>query len=82
MSKNNTNGYISLIIVAIVAIVAMVFLMQPKDEPSTKLGKAVEEMADGIKDAADELKPNKTAGEKFGDAVKDVGDDIKNAARE
>lgn len=57
MSKPNSNNYVMLAIVAVVAVVALVFLMQPKDTPGTKLGKAMDEMADGINDAADELKP-------------------------
>jgi hypothetical protein len=79
MSQPNSNNYLLLAIVAIVAVVALVFLMQPKETPGTKLENAVEEMADGIDDAADELKPNRTAGEKLGDAVEDAGDSIKDA---
>ncbi len=80
MAKANPKNYVMLTIVAIVVVVAFVLLIQPKDTPGTRLGNAMDEMADGIDDAADELKPNKTPAEKLGDAVEDVGDSIEDAA--
>lgn len=78
MSSSNSN-YMMLTAVAIIAIVALFFVVQSQNEPRTPLGKAAEEMADGVEDAADELKPNKPVGEKIGDAVEDAGDNIKDA---
>lgn len=79
--NNNNSSYVILAIVAIIAVVALVFFLQPRDEPSTQLGRAVEEMAEGIDDAANEFGRDKTAGEKLGDAVEDLGDDIGDASR-
>ncbi|MGE0754036.1 MAG: hypothetical protein AB7L92_02625, partial [Alphaproteobacteria bacterium] len=66
--------------VAIFAVVALVFMVQKNKEPSTKLGNAVEDMADGVEDAAEELDPNRTTGEKVGDAIEDMGENIEDAA--
>ncbi len=83
MTKNNTgasNSYVVIAIVAIVAIIGAMFIARHEDKPSTKLGRAVEDLGEGVEDAADEMKPNRTPVEKVGDAIEDVGDDIKDSA--
>ena len=81
MAKNN-NGYLVLGIVAIVVIVALALLLRPVPRETTSLGRAADEISEGVRDAADELNPReKTTGEKIGGAVEDLGDDIKDAAR-
>lgn len=79
MSNNNKTNYLMLALVAIVTMVALIFFMQPKDEPSTRLENAAEEMSDGIENAAEELDPNRTTGEKIGDAIEDMGENIEDA---
>lgn len=78
-NDNSKAAYLTLGFIAIVAIVAIVVLLQPKDEPDTALGRAAEEVGEGLEDAGRELDPNRTPGEKFGDAVEDVGEDIQDA---
>lgn len=80
-NPNTNNSYIVLIVVAIVAVVAMAYLIRPQEESSTALGRAVEEISEGMHDAANELDGNRTPGEKLGEAVEDVGRDIKDGSR-
>lgn len=80
MTTNNAKGgYFVLALIAIVALAGLVALMQPKDDPSTRLGKAVEEVGEGLEDAGRELDPNRSAGEKVGDAIEDLGDSVEDA---
>lgn len=75
-NSRSNNSYIVLALIAMITVLGLVFLMQREDEPSTRLGKAVEEVGDGLKDAGRELDPHRTTGEKIGDAIEDVGDSI------
>lgn len=78
MNQRNQNLiYIILVVLAIGVTVALV--NQSNNEPETRLGRAVDEIGDGVKDAGRELDPNRTPGEKFGDAIDDLGDDIQDA---
>jgi uncharacterized protein YpmS len=78
MSNNNNNThFVMLAIIALFVVVALIFLMQPRDEPSTQLGRAVDEMTDGMEDAADELDPNRTTGERIDETLEDAGESIK-----
>jgi len=78
---NDRNSYLGMAIIAIIAaIVIFALLQQPKEpEPTTSLGRAVEEISDGVEDAGRELDPDRTTGEKIGDAVEDAGEDIQDA---
>ncbi len=75
---DNNNKNLIIIILVVVAVVAIAVAIDSNEKPSSKLGKAVDEVAEGIDDAADELNPERrTTGEKIGDAVEDMGNDIK-----
>lgn len=77
MQQQDTKAnFIILGIIAILAIAAMFYFMRPSDEPSTRLGKAAEEVSEGLEDAGRELKPHRSTGEKIGDAVEDAGEAI------
>lgn len=80
MANNSNTNYFILAAVAIVAVVALTFFMQPEKNPDSRLGNAVEEMADGVEDAGRELDPHRTTGEKIGEAVEDAGERIQDAA--
>lgn len=56
-------------------------LMANNEPKETRLERAMEELGDGMQNAADEFDTDRSTGEKFGDAVEDLGDDIKDATR-
>lgn len=76
LTRNN-NTYILWLALAIIIGVALVLALQ-EDKPDTRLGRAAEEIGEGIDNAAREMKPEseKTVGEKIGGAVRDVGERI------
>lgn len=78
---NDRNSYLGMAIIAIIAgIVIFALLQQPKEQESTTaVGRAVDEISDGVEDAGRELDPNRTTGEKIGDAVEDAGEEIQDA---
>lgn len=81
MLKNN--NYTIVLIIAIVILAGVVYFAGPKSDSSdTALGRAAEDIGDGIQDAGRELRGEKTFGEKVGDAVEDMGEGIKDSADE
>jgi len=81
MAKNESKtNYAILVVVAIITLAAIIFFVTPKDDSDTRIGNAAEEISEGVNDAADELRGERSTGEKIGDAVEDVGNDIKDAA--
>ena len=76
---NSRNGYLGLAVIALIAVIVIVFLVQPKEEPSGKFGEAAEELSDGVEGAVRELDPHRTTGEKIGDAIDDAGEDLEDA---
>lgn len=78
-STNMRTGYWVLILLAGILIGGLLMLGQTKEEPSTRLGNAVEELGEGLEDAGRELDPNRSAGEKVGDAIEDFGDRVEDA---
>ena len=66
--------YAVLILFSAALTAAIINNNEPKE---TGFERAMEELGDGIDNAADELDHDRTAGEKFGDAIEDMGDDIK-----
>jgi hypothetical protein len=76
------NAYLGMAVIALVIAFIIAALLQPKDTPTTSLGRAAEEISDGFEDAGRELDPNRTTGEKVGDAIEDIGEDIQDASEE
>lgn len=72
---NRTIGYIALFVIG--ALLLVVITDSMKSEPETRLGAAVEEIGDGVKNAGRELDANRSTGDKIGDAVEDLGNDIR-----
>lgn len=82
MATSQQKSMVTLAIVAIVAVVAMTVLLQPKEPTSgEKIGNAIDELADGVKDAGRELKPHRSPTEKIGDAIEDAGRSIEDAGQ-
>lgn len=79
-TDSNKYSYVILALIAVVALAALFYLTRPSDEPSTRLGKAVDEVSEGLEDAGRELKPERTTGEKIGDAVEDAGEAIQDSS--
>ncbi len=73
------NNYIIVIVILLVAVI-FIYESDRRNEPSERVERAVEDFSDGVEDAADELKPNRSLGEKVGDKIEDIGDDIKDSA--
>ena len=64
------------VIVALIAIVAIVGLnMQREETPGERIGNAVDEMGDGMEDAAEEMQ-NRSPMEKVGDSIEDAGEEV------
>ena len=78
--KNN-NLTIVLVLAVILLAGAVYFSNAHDNEPDTAIGRAAEDIGDGIQDAGRELSGEKTTGEKIGDAVEDVGEGIKDSSR-
>ena len=79
---DNRNTYLGFAVIAAIIAVIIFVLMQPREDSSTKLGRAADEISEGIEDAGRELDPNRTTGEKIGDAVEDLGEDIQDASEQ
>jgi len=82
MAKNEPKAnHAILAVVAIITLAAIIFFVTPKNDSESRLSNAAEEIGEGVNDAADELRGERSTGEKIGDAVEDVGNDIKDAAQ-
>ncbi len=74
-----SNAKLGYILMGIVAVVVVIALVNMNNEPSTQLGRATEELSEGVEDAGRELDPNRSAGERVGDAIEDMGENIQDA---
>jgi uncharacterized protein YpmB len=77
MDMKKTNLNIIIIILGILAAVIMIFQIQNNQKSSFE--KAVDDISNGVSNAADEFK-EKTPAEKVGDAVKDAGQKVKDSS--
>ena len=79
-------GWASVIGLYKLAIITLMIVMltgcydDEKTAPE-RVENAADEVSQGFEDAADELDPNRTAGEEVGDAVEDAGQAIEDAAQ-
>lgn len=81
MSQSNSKaGYFLLIVIAVLAIVILAIMMN-EDREENRLSNAVEEINEGLEDAADEMDGNRSIGERMGDNIEEMGEDIQDATQ-
>lgn len=83
MQSGNTRsrmGYLWTALLAVLVVLMIAILLKPEREPSTRVGRAVEDLRDGINDARRDLKSDQTLGERIGNGIEDAGRSIKDAA--
>ncbi len=79
--RRSPNTIILVIVIAVLVIVTLAYFDR-QNEPSTRVGKAAEEVGEGLEDAARKLKPEseRTVGERIGDRVEKLGENIKESS--
>lgn len=81
-----TQGSRTGLMLAIIAVVLLALFVgaqmvnSNRQDDSSRLSRAADELSDGVENASEELR-DRSAGEKVGDAIEDTGDAIKDAAR-
>lgn len=84
MTEPRKTNYVIIIVITVLVLAGVAFMMQrPQGDVAARLDNAAEEIADGVEDAAGELKPGgRTTTEKVGDAIEDAGRDLQDAAKQ
>lgn len=77
--NHSRNQYIIYAVLILLSAALTTALIRNNDASDTRFERAMDELSDGVDNAADEFDHDRTPGEKFGDAVEDIGDDIKDA---
>jgi len=73
----NRNTILIVVLLLVAVFGAVYYADRHEDRPQTALGRAADDVGEGLKDAGDELSGKRTTSDKIGDAIQDVGRDIK-----
>ena len=75
--KNNVLVVVLVLIIAVFGIGYYINYQEEHKTPGERIGKAVEELGDGIKDSSREMQ-DRSVGEKMEDAIDDAKEEMKN----